>query len=133
MELANTGNALLKGEDSGFQESEKGSQVKKNSAKKSFVKATPQALQWSERAGKDKDSANKSEGQAKRNKRKSFARKSFEHKKTLMAENHSCQVRKYGSKNRYEKSVRKNGTRNFEKKFDRGTVHFLRHVNSLRK
>ena len=87
MEVANTGNALLKGEDSGFQGSGKGSQEKKISAKKSFVKATPQASQWSEKAGKDKDSANKSEGQVKRNKRKSFARKSFGYKKTLMAEN----------------------------------------------
>ena len=57
IEVANIGNALLKGEDSGFQGDEKGTQVKKISTKKSFVKVTPQASQWSERAGKDKDSA----------------------------------------------------------------------------
>ena len=60
--------------------------MKKISAKKPFVKATPQASQWSERTGKDKDSANMSEGQVKK-KRKPFVRKSFEQKKALMAEN----------------------------------------------
>ena len=46
---------------------------------------------------------------------------------------HGCEVQKYGSKIRYEQTVLKFGKAIREKKFDKGTVDFLKHVNSNQK
>ena len=88
IDIAITGNGLLKGEDCEFNTGVKESSNKKNSAKKYFLKETPKVTQEPAKAWKSKATAEPTKGPAKKWKRP-FARKPEEEKKVLRSE-HKC-------------------------------------------
>ncbi|MCO5610706.1 hypothetical protein L7F22_064947 [Adiantum nelumboides] len=86
IEVANTGNGLLKGEDCEFNTGVKEGSCKKNSAKKYFLKEAPKETREPAKTWKSKATAELTKGPAKMWKRP-FARKSEEQKQVLRSEN----------------------------------------------
>ncbi|MCO5594044.1 hypothetical protein L7F22_048064 [Adiantum nelumboides] len=82
IEVANTGNGLLKGEDCEFNTRIKEGSGKKNSTKKYFLKEAPKATQEPAKSWKGKATVEPAKGPAKKWKRP-FARKSEELKQVL--------------------------------------------------
>ncbi|MCO5589422.1 hypothetical protein L7F22_043389 [Adiantum nelumboides] len=86
IEVANTGNGLLKGEDCEFNTGVKEGSAKKNSAKKYVLKEVPKATQEPAKAWKGKATAEPAKGPAKKWKRP-FPCKSEEQREVLRSEN----------------------------------------------
>ncbi|MCO5572632.1 hypothetical protein L7F22_026390 [Adiantum nelumboides] len=85
IEVANTGNGLIKGDDCEFNISVKVGPTKKKSSKKYFMKVNPKVFQGLRKAGKGKALADSFGGQAKKWKRP-FVPKFAEEKKVLIIE-----------------------------------------------
>ncbi|MCO5546973.1 hypothetical protein L7F22_000412 [Adiantum nelumboides] len=85
IEVPNTGNGLLKGEDCEFNTGIKEGSTKKNSAKKYVLKEVPKATQEPAKAWKGKATAEPTKGPAKKWKRP-FPRKSEEQRQVLRSE-----------------------------------------------
>ncbi|MCO5555148.1 hypothetical protein L7F22_008690 [Adiantum nelumboides] len=86
IEVANTGNGLLKGEDCEFNTGVKEGSAKKNSAKKYVLIEVPKLTQEPGKAWKGKAKAERAKGPAKKWKRP-FPRKSEEQRQVLRSEN----------------------------------------------
>ncbi|MCO5572782.1 hypothetical protein L7F22_026541 [Adiantum nelumboides] len=87
VEVANTGNGLLKGEDSEFNTGVKEGSAKKNSAKKYVLNEVPRATQERAKAWKGKAMAEPAKGPAKKWKKPFSPCKSGEQRQVLRTEN----------------------------------------------